>query len=201
MSRQKTSKDSPNATSSQESPDGRGPCNSLVSHQMSLFGRAHAPANPFRAPGNKKAQTTKDTCGLSSTASSASADLQSSLANRLQASLDLNGSPEYALTWKRVDMPSGPPICRLRASQRRTRGNGYFGWPSPCTPNGGRSMSIEKMDATGKTIDGRKHSASLEHAVKFSVYGWPTPRSGETKGGEYKDPQKAMARFMDGATI
>jgi hypothetical protein len=40
-------------------------------------------------------------------------------------------------------------------------------WPSPCTPNGGRSMSIEQMDPTGKTLDGRKHTASLEHAVKF----------------------------------
>jgi hypothetical protein len=41
-------------------------------------------------------------------------------------------------------------------------------WPSPCTPNGGRSMSTDQMDATGKTLDGRKHTASLEHAVKFA---------------------------------
>jgi hypothetical protein len=50
------------------------------------------------------------------------------------------------------------------------------GWPSPCTPNGGRSMSTEAMDATGKTADGKKHTASLEHAVKFA--GWPTPMAG-----------------------
>jgi hypothetical protein len=36
-------------------------------------------------------------------------------------------------------------------------------------------MSIEKMDATGKTADGKKHTASLEHAVKFT--GWPTARA------------------------
>ena len=41
-------------------------------------------------------------------------------------------------------------------------------WPSPCTPNGGRSISTDQMDATGKTLDGREHTASLEHAVKFS---------------------------------
>jgi hypothetical protein len=41
-------------------------------------------------------------------------------------------------------------------------------WPTPCTPNGGRSMSTDKMDATGLTLDGRKHTASLEHAVKFA---------------------------------
>lgn len=46
-------------------------------------------------------------------------------------------------------------------------------WPSPCTPNGGRSMDPEKMDATGRTVDGAKHTASLEHAAKFA--GWATP--------------------------
>lgn len=50
------------------------------------------------------------------------------------------------------------------------------GVPSPCTPNGGRSMSTDKMDATGRTEDGRKHSASLEHAVKFASV--PTPMAG-----------------------
>lgn len=52
-------------------------------------------------------------------------------------------------------------------------------WPSPCTPNGGRSMSIEKMDATGRTVDGKKHTASLEHAVKFAS--WPTPAATDDK--------------------
>ena len=33
------------------------------------------------------------------------------------------------------------------------------------------------MDATGRTVDGKKHTASLEHAVKFAA-GWPTPMAG-----------------------
>lgn len=54
------------------------------------------------------------------------------------------------------------------------------GWPSPNTPNGGRSTSTEAMDATGKTADGRKHTASLEHAVKFApLAGWTTPQANE----------------------
>jgi len=142
--------------------------------------------------------------------SSPSAVLQSSLESRLRAELDGHGSPEYVLTWKTLDMPSGPPICALRASARRTSDNGssgwptasardwrdgrsnqhgvnarplnevamLAGWPSPATPSGGRSVSIEKMDATGRTMDGRKHTASLEHAVKFA--GWPTPDAGTT---------------------
>jgi hypothetical protein len=42
------------------------------------------------------------------------------------------------------------------------------GWPTPNTPSGGRSVSPDKMDITGRTLDGRKHTASLEHAVKFA---------------------------------
>jgi hypothetical protein len=42
------------------------------------------------------------------------------------------------------------------------------GWPTPNTPSGGRSVSPEKMDITGRTVDGKKHTASLEHAVKFA---------------------------------
>jgi hypothetical protein len=34
------------------------------------------------------------------------------------------------------------------------------------------------MDATGRTSDGRKHTASLKHAVKFA--GWPTPNTADS---------------------
>jgi hypothetical protein len=36
-------------------------------------------------------------------------------------------------------------------------------------------MDPEKMDATGRTLDGKKHTASLEHAVKLGTV--PTPMS------------------------
>ena len=54
-------------------------------------------------------------------------------------------------------------------------------WPTPNTPSGGRSISIEQMDATGRTADGRKHTASLEHAVKFAA--WPTPKESDSDKG------------------
>jgi hypothetical protein len=38
------------------------------------------------------------------------------------------------------------------------------------------------MDATGRTAEGKKHTASLEHAVKFT--GWPTPVSRDWKNGQ-----------------
>jgi hypothetical protein len=57
-------------------------------------------------------------------------------------------------------------------------------WPTPNTPSGGRTVSaIETMDATGRTADGRKHTASLEHAVKFAS--WATPKATDSKGDAY----------------
>jgi hypothetical protein len=55
-------------------------------------------------------------------------------------------------------------------------------WPSPCTPNGGRSMDPERMDPTGRTDDGRKHTASLEHAVKFAAWSTPKAEDAESAG-------------------
>ena len=46
-------------------------------------------------------------------------------------------------------------------------------------------MDIEKMDATGRTSDGRKHTASLEHAVRFA--GWPTPMAGSPATETYNE--------------
>lgn len=56
-------------------------------------------------------------------------------------------------------------------------------WPTPNTPSGGRSRSdLDSMDATGRTLDGKKHTASLEHAVKFAS--WPTPNAGPQNDGD-----------------
>ena len=68
------------------------------------------------------------------------------------------------------------------------------GWPTPNTPSGGRSVAIEKMDATGKTIDGKKHTASLEHAVKFA--GWPTPMVQDDNCSRVGDPQAYAMRRL-----
>jgi len=178
------------------------------------FGLDHALVNPSVVPGKAGEKPTSGTCGLNFGGSLTSADLQLSLESRLRQRLEGYGSPEYALTWKQWDMQSGPPICALRASQRRTSGKGctgersgwntpivndaekrgkpvvgaglagagnLTGWPSPNTPSGGRSVSIEKMDATGRTLDGKKHTASLEHAAKF--VGWNSSRATDGSNG------------------
>ena len=68
---------------------------------------------------------------------------------------------EYKDPDKAMARALGPHANDLRDFVQMT------GWPTPNTPSGGRSVSIEKMDITGRTADGRKHTASLEHAVKF----------------------------------
>src|SRR5690606_28095840 len=81
--------------------------------------------------------------------SSISVGLQLSLASRLRVLMDVDGSPEYELTWSQWDMPWGPPICRLRASARRTSGNGFGGlrggWATPKASDGtgGRTTATE----------------------------------------------------------
>ncbi len=110
-----------------------------------------------------------DTCGPSSETESRTASLQSSLESRLRANLDVNGSPEYGLIWKHWDMLSGPPICALRASARRTSVSvstgELIGWPTPRGPHGcGPSDGVTR----GVTPEGAAQSC-------IPPAGWPTP--------------------------
>ena len=166
--------------------------------QLDLFGRAVVPANRSASPERVAEPTTSGTFGPRCAGSSASAALQSSLENRLRVLLDVNGSPEYVLTWKHWAMPSGQPICALRASGRRTSDSGFTGWLSPITPSGGRSVSTDKMSSTGVTLDGRKHTVSLEHVVKFA--GWRPPDTSD-RGGAYTDPEKVLTRMEAGHQV
>ncbi len=60
-------------------------------------GPAPFPVSRFRALDSDVAMPIEDTCGPLFSGSSPSADLQRSLESRLRATLDVNGSPEYAL--------------------------------------------------------------------------------------------------------
>jgi len=88
------------------------------------------------------------------------------LESRLQARLEGIGSPLYGLKWKRWDMLSGPPICALRGSGRRTLDSGSTseGWLTPKTPTGG-GQAVRKTPSGGL----RK----LEDQA--ALVGWPTP--------------------------
>lgn len=177
MYSQPTLWDTPNVISSPESESGAMPCDSPDGAIDREFGPDPVRVSRFRARDSKKAMPINDTCGPLFTASSPSAGLQWSLANRLRANLDVNGSLEYALTWKDWDMPAGPPICALRASERRTSGNVCIGVPTPCVPNGGRRPKGGKMSLKGQTPDGKKRQVDLNYFVRTAV-GHPTPMTG-----------------------
>lgn len=162
-----------NATSSLVSAVGRSRSDWRCGLTLDLFGQDRAPASPSAPPESAKEPQTSATCGLSSIALSPSARLQSSLESRLRARMAAHGSPEYELTWKHWDMASGPPICALRASGRRTLGSGFGGWPTPIV-----------NDTLGSThcYGPKKPDGSRERYLKLPgaalLAGWPTPMAG-----------------------
>jgi hypothetical protein len=150
-------KTSPSLTkpiSSPESASGLTPCDPQGGTTTAPSGPALAPANPLAPPVEGGAPVTNGICGQSSTASSRSASLQSSLESRLQARLAGIGSPEYETIWRYWGMPSGVPICALRASGRLTSGNEFFGWATPaatdCELAGGRQQTSLSNQVSGR---------------------------------------------------
>src|SRR6185503_11384660 len=122
-----------------------------------------------------KASKTTGTCGPSFDASSPTSILQQSLASRLQARMGAYGSPEYELTWKQWDMASGPPICALRASARRTSdsdtGGPLTGWNTP--------------RATDGSNGGPNQAGGALSADVARIAGWPTPMAGSPGTDDY----------------
>jgi hypothetical protein len=70
--------------------------------------------------------------------------------------MDVSGYPRCALIWKPLDMPSGPPICRLRASARGTRDSDCGLLPTPQTVYDGRSE--EAWKAARRRADEKRRS-------------------------------------------
>ena len=188
--RQVTSRDTPNATSSQGS--GAGPSRSnALGLQMPLFGQGAAPASPSASPDEEEGPTTHDISGLSSTVSLQSAALQLSLENRLRALLDGSGSPEYALTWKQWAMPSGLPICALRASGHRISDNDSGGWPTPSAKQfeqDPEAWEARRQLNLAKGYNGNGQGATLDIAAKMT--GWPTPDTANVNDGTPYEVQK-----------
>ena len=118
-------------TSLPESQGGTLRCDGPDGRQIAPYGPAPALASRFQRPANAEELRTNDISGLFGFGSSPSVALQQSLESRLLHRMAGYGSPEYALTWRERDMPSGPPICQLRASARYIEGRGYGGLPTP----------------------------------------------------------------------
>ena len=174
MSDLKTSEATSNATSSPESEAGRSPCDWLVGKTADPSGPAVAPVNLSARQALDAGLMTRDTYGQPSDGSSTSAALSAYLESRLRARLDVNGSPEYVLTWKHWDMESGPPICALRASARRTFANDCGGWPTPLSVVRNHSEETQQKRLKNRQEKHGKNSVPLYLENVASMAGWPT---------------------------
>ena len=160
MSNRQTLKDLHSATSSQELEDGQEPCSLRGGVQIDLFGQAVHLANLSQPQEINQEKKTSDISGLSSSISSASADLQKSLANKLLTQLDLDGLTTYTATWKHQITPQQRSYYQVALSNRRTNDQGYSLWPTPATRDykdtGDLSKSqyrkIKKTDLFGQQV-------------------------------------------------
>lgn len=165
MSKPQNSKDSNSAISLPGLEDGRSPCDSPDGRTTKKSGQDRVRASRSVAPEKAKPRKTRVTFGRNSAVSSESKALQSSLESKLRRRLADYGSMEFSLIWKRWDMPTVAPICALRASTRRTEGNGSTGWRSPAA--GDAIRGVQK-----KTLNPKAGTHSLNNEA--DLVGWPT---------------------------
>lgn len=184
-----------------------------------LSGQQAFLANLSVSPAKVKELETSGIYGLLSDGLLHSAGLQSLLVNKLQAKMDVNGSPEYALIWKQWVTKLGPPICALRASPRRTSGKDFIGWVSPTAQDGSRggkparpwdsgiplSQQVTLVGwPTPKTQNanspGMHGHGGLCLQMVAKLTGWHTPMQNDTHT-TWKDPRKAIKRIQSGKQI
>ena len=126
--------------------------------------------------------STQDTLRRRSSASSASAALQSSLGSRLRQQLQNRGCVIYKLTWKEKTTPSGLPYSQLVASAHRTNVTDYSlgltTWPSPCAQNGTVNGYTDWEKVIKRKEAGRQQN--LQDVVVLTS--WATPTANDFKG-------------------
>ena len=194
-----SSPDTGSGTCSRGSAGGLSPSRAQDSPTPPGFSPSHARVSRFRALAADREQPTPATYGPLFTHSSPSFALQCALESRLRDALDGNGSPLYALTWRTSDMPSGAPICLLRALARRTSGSASgsrrSGWTTPkaTEPGGYSQQALAEMIETGSTAG---HHPDL--TAQAQMAGWTTPTAMSRSGGLQSDPRAALRRRAQG---
>ena len=160
-----------NAIFLRELQDGSSPFRLQNGQVTSRAGLEAAHVSLSRLQASKAELTIADTFGPLFTDSSPSADLQQSLASRLQANLEGLGSPLYGMTLSQWAMPVGEPIFRLRASAHRISDNDSGGWPTPIVGDGFADMKRSYRMTMNKIESGSQ--ILLGDLVQLT--GWPTP--------------------------
>jgi hypothetical protein len=188
MSDLTTYEDLISATSLPVSECGPTPCAKQDGPMIDLSGQDLVPASLSARRAKEMGLLTSGTYGRTSTGLSNSAALQSSLASRLRAKTDCNGSILYRLTWKDRVTPLGRVICALRASAARTSDSGFIGWPTPATRDFKGQSGAGRQERKGFPSDTVPNAATLA--------GWPTPRAvdGEENSRTAEGAMKELAR-------
>ena len=161
----------------------------IVEEELRLdLGDASPP--PASGGGSK----TKGTSGRRGRASSASADLTSSLASRWRRETDLDGSPLYTLRWSVKTTPAGRSVPTLLASARRTTKDGNSTllppahWPTPVARDWkgpqGRAYKGQSADLPTVALWLRRDG---EAPTTASSGGWPSAKL-TMKGGLRLNP-------------
>ena len=132
MSNHPTSKDLPNAISSQVSEGGAEHLSLQDGNQADLFGQDHPHVSRLaQQEVVRENRTPNDIFGRSSSISLRSADLQQSLGSKLAQLSDMDGSTIYRLTLKQKTTPARRLYFHLAASAHHTKENACFSWPTP----------------------------------------------------------------------
>lgn len=162
------------ATSSPVSESGASPCAMPGSATTPESGVEVALVSLSHRQVKQMGLTTSGTCGPLSNISSASADLQLSLENKLRARTQTLGSTLYKMTWKPWVTPLGRSRSRLRASVRRISETDCTGlekgYPTP-TRNDSIRMPAQDFAKTS--------NMTLNHVAVLS--GWVTPSARDWK--------------------
>lgn len=165
------------AICSRELEGGATPSGWPDGEMSDLFGLPHVPVSRFRALAKNNSMPTKDTSGPLFTASSPSAALQWSLGSKLRTRLERNGSPPFVQTWKQLDMPAGPPLCRLSVSAPPIDGTEHGSLHTPSgTSNHGKNHVSGRLDEWGGSANNfRGQEVGKLHLPGFELWmmGYP----------------------------
>ena len=192
-----TSTDSSDATFSQALAAGNTHCGWLVGQKGGKCGQEAVLASHSVRPETVEELRTRGTYGPLFAGSSPSDDQQRSLANKLRQAMDVNGSPEYSMTWKRWTIGFREPICALRASARPIFGSGCTGWPTPMTASGGPESAERKREL------GRLESGGGDLQAAAQMAGWATATVNDFRGGlnQTANRSNADSQHHDGQTL
>jgi hypothetical protein len=182
-SAQKTLWDMTDVISSAALPDGSMPSDSQDGPKEEASSRPVSPVSRSRRRAGGKARKTSVTSGPSSSISSVSLNLQRSLASRLKALSDTDGSIEFLLTWDEKVTPAARPFCLLRARGRRTSdtafSGGLFSWPTTRQSDG--DNGLRSAEGAEKEYERKGDGADLPTIAQLAdVSGWATPKSSDT---------------------